>query len=127
MSKILYIEDNDDNIFVLSRRLTRAGFDLVVARDGQEGICVAEEEMPDLILMDLSLPVLDGWTAAGRLKTSAGTRNIPIVALSAHAMPGDRERALEAGCDDYAVKPVDFAELLATIENLLPKPVNRVQ
>jgi two-component system, cell cycle response regulator DivK len=121
MPKILYIEDNDDNIFVLSRRLKRAGFDVIVARDGQAGIAAARQEMPDLILMDLSLPVLDGWTAASRLKAAEETRAIPIVALSAHAMPGDREHALEAGCDDYAVKPIDFDALLAIIETLSPR------
>jgi two-component system, cell cycle response regulator DivK len=120
MPKILYVEDNDDNIFVLSRRLTRAGFDVLVARDGQAGIDLARNELPDLILMDLSLPVLDGWSASAQLKAAEETRRIPIIALSAHAMPGDRERALTAGCDEYACKPVDFDALLTIIKTLSP-------
>jgi two-component system, cell cycle response regulator DivK len=120
MPKILYVEDNDDNIFVLSRRLTRAGFDVLVARDGQAGIDIARKEMPDLILMDLSLPVLDGWSASAQLKGAEETRRIPIIALSAHAMPGDRERALAAGCDEYACKPVDFDALLTIIKAFSP-------
>jgi two-component system, cell cycle response regulator DivK len=122
MPKILYVEDNDDNIYVVSRRLIRAGFDVIVARDGIEGIRLAQEQSPDLILMDLSLPVLDGWTAASRLKSEDATRHIPIIALSAHAMPGDRERALTSGCDDYACKPIDFPELQQIIESLLSSP-----
>jgi two-component system, cell cycle response regulator DivK len=120
MPKILYVEDNDDNIFVLSRRLTRAGFDVLVARDGQAGIDIARKEMPDLSLMDLSLPVLDGWSASAQLKGAEETRRIPIIALSAHAMPGDRERALAAGCDEYACKPVDFDALLTIIKAFSP-------
>jgi two-component system, cell cycle response regulator DivK len=118
MPKILYVEDNDDNIFVLSRRLRRAGFDVIVARDGQTGIDIARQQMPDLILMDLSLPVLDGWTAASRLKADDRTRDIPIIALSAHAMPADRDNALAAGCDEYASKPIDFDSLRTIIETL---------
>ena len=121
MPKILYVEDNDDNIYFLSRRLTNAGFTVVIARDGSDGVRVAHEEMPDLILMDLSLPVLDGWEAASQLKAATDTQGIPIIALSAHAMPGDRERALAAGCDDYAYKPVDFAQLTSLIEKLLDR------
>jgi two-component system cell cycle response regulator DivK len=118
--KILYVEDNDDNVFVLKNRLTRAGFTVLVAVDGAQGLAMALEDRPDLILMDLSLPVLDGWEATRRLKGAADTNQIPIIALSAHAMAGDREKALEAGCDDFDTKPVDFARLRAKIDALLP-------
>jgi two-component system, cell cycle response regulator DivK len=120
MPKILYIEDNEDNVYMLKRRLERAGFEVVVASDGEQGLAVAHDQRPDLILMDLSLPVLDGWQATRRLKESAQTRTIPVIALSAHAMPGDREKALEAGCDDYDAKPVKLPSLLAKIRALLP-------
>src|SRR5918994_1623574 len=121
MPKILYVEDNEDNVYMLKRRLERAGFEVVVASDGEQGLAVAHDQRPDLILMDLSLPVLDGWQATRRLKESAVTRTIPVIALSAHAMPGDREKALEAGCDDYDAKPVKLPSLLAKIRALLPE------
>ena len=120
MAKILYVEDNEDNVYMLRRRLERAGFEVVVAPDGEQGLAVAHDERPDLILMDLSLPVLDGWQATRRLKGSEETRTIPVIALSAHAMPGDREKALEAGCDDYDTKPVNLGSLMAKIAALLP-------
>ena len=121
MPKILYVEDNEDNVYMLTRRLARSGFEVVVAADGEQGIEMARTEGPDLILMDLSLPVLDGWEATRRLKAAEETRTIPIIALSAHAMPGDREKALEAGCDDYDAKPVTLPGLLAKIRALLPE------
>jgi two-component system, cell cycle response regulator DivK len=121
MTRILYVEDNEDNVYMLRRRLERKGIEVIVAKDGAEGIETAEREHPDLILMDLSLPVIDGWEAARRLKEVAATRAIPIIALSAHAMAGDRERALAAGCDDYDTKPVDLKSLLAKIEALLER------
>jgi CheY-like chemotaxis protein len=125
MTKILYVEDNEDNVYMLTRRLERAGFEVVVASDGEQGVALARAERPDLILMDLSLPVLDGWEATRRLKAADETRAIPIIALSAHAMPGDREKALEAGCDDYDAKPVKLPGLLAKIRALLPEGSER--
>jgi len=119
MTKILYIEDNEDNVYMLSRRLKRRGFDVIVAGDGAQGIELALAEQPDLILMDLSLPVMDGWEASRRLKKMEETRAIPIIALSAHALEGDREKALAAGCDDFDTKPVEFARLLAKISAAL--------
>ena len=119
--KILYVEDNDDNVYVVRNRLTRAGFTVLVAGDGEQGIAMAAAERPDLILMDLSLPVLDGWEATRRLKAAPETKGIPIVALSAHAMAGDREKALAAGCDDYDTKPIELARLLGKIRALLLK------
>ena len=119
MSKILYVEDNEDNIYMLSRRLKRKGFDLVVARDGAAGVEAAKSEKPDLILMDLSLPVLDGWGATRELKKNDSTKQIPIIALSAHAMEEHKASALEAGCNDYDTKPVDFPRLLSKIEDQL--------
>jgi CheY-like chemotaxis protein len=121
MSKLLYVEDNEDNIYMLSRRLKRNGFDLVIARDGEEGVEKAEKEEPDLILMDLSLPKLDGWGATKALKKNKKTQHIPIIALSAHAMQEHKESALQAGCNDYDTKPVDFARLLSKIEEQLAK------
>ena len=121
MSKILYVEDNEDNIYMLSRRLKRNGFDLVIARDGEEGVEAAEKEIPELILMDLSLPKLDGWGATKALKKNEKTQHIPIIALSAHAMQEHKESALQAGCNDYDTKPVDFARLLSKIEEQLAK------
>jgi CheY-like chemotaxis protein len=118
--KILYVEDNDDNIYMLQRRLTRAGFTVIIARDGAEGVSIALSEQPDLILMDLGLPVLDGWEATRRLKGAAETRRIPVIALTANAMTGDRERALASGCDDFDTKPVDMTRLLAKIASLVP-------
>ena len=125
MPTILYVEDNEDNVYMLTRRLERAGFEVVVASDGEQGVALARAERPDLILMDLSLPVLDGWEATRRLKAADETRAIPIIALSAHAMPGDREKALEAGCDDYDAKPVKLPGLLAKIRALLPEGSER--
>jgi CheY-like chemotaxis protein len=120
--KILYVEDNDDNVYVVRQRLTRAGFTVLVAADGAQGIALATAEQPDLILMDLSLPILDGWEATRRLKEATRTKHIPIIALSAHAMTGDREKALAAGCDDYDTKPIDFARLLGKIDAFLSRP-----
>lgn len=119
--KILYVEDNEDNIYVLKNRLTRSGFAVVVAMDGEQGVAMASSERPDLIIMDLSLPVLDGWEATRRLKATPETRDIPVVALSAHAMAGDREKALAAGCDDFDSKPVELPRLLGKIRALLPE------
>ena len=121
MTKILYVEDNDDNVYMLRGRLERAGFDVVVATDGEQGVAMAAAEAPALILMDLRLPVLDGWEATRRLKGAPDTRPIPIIALSAHAMEGDRAKAIAAGCDDYDTKPVDFPRLLGKIRVLLAK------
>ena len=125
MTKILYVEDNDDNVYMLRGRLTRAGFEVAVATDGEQGVAMAAAQAPDLILMDLSLPVLDGWEATRRLKAAPATRAIPVIALSAHAMEGDRARALAAGCDDYDTKPVELPRLLDKIRALLaraPRP-----
>lgn len=119
MKRILYVEDNDDNIYVISNRLGRAGFTVLVARDGEQGVAMARTERPDLILMDLRLPVIDGWEATRRIKADESTRHIPVLALSAHAMTGDRARALEAGCDDYDTKPIDLPRLRAKIDALL--------
>jgi two-component system cell cycle response regulator DivK len=118
---ILYVEDNEDNVYMLARRLRRHGFEVMVARDGAQGVEAARRERPDLVLMDLGLPVLDGWEATRRLKEAVETRAIPVVALSAHAMAGERERALEAGCDDYDTKPVDLERLLAKIRAQLDR------
>ena len=119
MAKILLVEDNEMNRDMLSRRLQRKGYELLIAVDGAEGVAVARLNKPDLILMDMSLPVIDGWEATRQLKGDADTRSIPIIALTAHAMSGDREKALEAGCDDYDTKPIEFARLLGKIETLL--------
>ena len=113
--KILYVEDNDDNIYMLRTRLTRAGHSVVVATDGAQGVEMAARERPDLILLDLSLPVVDGWEAARRIKAEPETSRIPIIALTAHAMAGDREKAMAAGCDDFDTKPVEFKRLLEKI------------
>jgi CheY-like chemotaxis protein len=121
MTKILYVEDNEDNVFMLTHRLSRRGYEVVVAGDGEQGVARATEEQPALILMDLSLPVLDGWEATRQLKSNPVTQNIPVIALSAHAMPGDAERALAAGCDDYDTKPVEMKRLLSKITALLPE------
>ena len=117
--KILYVEDNDDNVYVLKNRLTRAGYTVLIAVNGEDGVAMATAEKPDLILMDLSLPVLDGWEATRRLKAASETRDIPVIALTAHAMSGDREKALEAGCEDFDTKPVDFTRLRGKIQALL--------
>ena len=119
--KILYVEDNDDNIYVLENRLERAGFDVIIARDGAEGVTRARTDEPDLILMDLGLPVLDGWEAARQIKAAPQTRHIPVIALSANAMAGDREKALAAGCDDFDTKPLDLPRLLGKIRALAPE------
>ena len=119
MSKILLVEDNEMNRDMLSRRLARKGYQVVIAADGQQGIAMARSEAPALIVMDMSLPVLDGWEATRRLKAAPETRSIPIIALTAHAMPGDQEKARAAGCDDYDTKPVELARLLTKIEALL--------
>ncbi|MDX2314644.1 MAG: response regulator [Gammaproteobacteria bacterium] len=119
MATILYIEDNDDNLFMLSRRLRRRGFDVLAARDGAAGVELALSALPDLILMDLVLPVMDGGQAAAKLKSLPETRAIPVIAVSSHAMSGDRERALEAGCDDYHTKPIEFERLVLSINNYL--------
>ncbi len=118
--KILYAEDNEDNIYLLTRRLSRKGFDVAVAKDGQEAVTMAQTEKPALILMDLDLPVLDGWAATRKLKAMPAMQNIPIIALTSHAMAGDREKALAAGCDDYDTKPIDLARLLGKMAALLP-------
>ena len=120
MSKVLLVEDNEENRDGLSRHLRRKGFEVLVAVDGQQGVEAARAGAPDLILMDMSLPVLDGWEATRLLKADADTRAIPVIALTAHAMAGDREKALEAGCDEYDTKPVEFARLLAKIQALVP-------
>ena len=121
MSKILLVEDNEMNRDMLSRRLQRRGYEVVIAVDGGQGVEMAQAEVPDLILMDMSLPVIDGWEATRKLKAAADTKAIPVIALTAHAMSGDRERALEAGCDDYDTKPIEISRLLAKIEALLGK------
>ena len=118
--RILYVEDNDDNIYVLKNRLTRAGFTILVARDGAAGVAMATAERPDLILMDLSLPVMDGWEATRQLKGAPETKDIPVIALTSHAMVGEREKALAAGCDDFDTKPVELPRLLEKIRALLP-------
>jgi two-component system, cell cycle response regulator DivK len=119
MPKILLIEDNEMNRDMLSRRLERRGYEVVLAVDGQTGVEMAETETPDLVLMDMSLPVLDGWEATRRLKAAAATQRIPVIALTAHAMSSDRDKALEAGCDDYDTKPIELPRLLGKIEALL--------
>ncbi|WP_367027419.1 response regulator [Methylococcus sp. ANG] len=119
MAKMLLVEDNEMNRDMLSRRLLRRGYELVIAVDGAEGVAVAQAELPDVVLMDMSLPVMDGWEATRKLKAEEATRGIPVIALTAHAMSGDRDKAIEAGCDDYDTKPVEFDRLLAKIEALL--------
>jgi CheY-like chemotaxis protein len=121
MSRLLLVEDNDMNRDMLSRRLQRRGFEVLIAVDGEEGIQVARSERPDLILMDMSLPLLDGWETTRRLKASPSTSGIPVLALTAHAISGDREKALAAGCDEYDTKPVDLVRLLEKIQFLLHK------
>ena len=116
--KLLYVEDNDDNIFMLKNRLIRAGHTVVVATDGAQGVAMALSERPDMILMDLSLPVLDGWEATRRIKAALDTKHIPVIALTANAMAGDREKALAAGCDDYDTKPIELSRLLEKIKDL---------
>jgi CheY-like chemotaxis protein len=119
MTKILLVEDNEMNRDMLSRRLTRNGFEIVMAVNGQQGLDLASSENPDLILLDMSLPVIDGWEAARRLKADAATAKIPVIALTAHAMVQDKEKALAAGCDDFDTKPVELPRLLEKINTLL--------
>ena len=119
MAKVLLVEDNEMNRDMLSRRLTRRGFDVVFAVDGKQGVALARSEKPDIILMDMTLPVFDGWEATRCVKADYATRNVPVIGLTAHAMSGDREKAIEAGCDDYDTKPVEIDRLVAKIERLL--------
>ena len=119
MSKVLLVEDNEMNRDMLSRRLKRQGFEVAVAVDGGEGISMAVDGLPDIILMDMSLPVVDGWEATRQLKADARTRSIPVIALTAHAMAGDRDKALEAGCDDYDTKPIELPRLLEKMRKLI--------
>jgi CheY-like chemotaxis protein len=119
MAKILLVEDNEMNRDMLSRRLTRNGYEVFIAIDGQQGVDMALSERPDIVLMDMSLPVIDGWEATRRIKANDVTRAIPVIALTAHAMAGDREKAMEVGCDDYDTKPVELARLLVKIAALL--------
>ena len=122
MPRLLLVEDNEENRDGLSRHLRRKGFEVLAAVDGRQGVEAARTGAPDLILMDMSLPVLDGWEATRQLKADPATRHVPVIALTAHAMAGDREKALEAGCDEYEVKPVEFARLLDKIQALLGGP-----
>ena len=119
MSKILIVEDNEMNRDMLSRRLERKGYDVVMAEDGQKGVDMSKSESPDLILMDLSLPVMDGWEATSTIKDYDNTKDIPVIVLTAHAMAGDREKALEAGADEYDTKPIDFKRLLGKIKDFI--------
>jgi two-component system cell cycle response regulator DivK len=119
MSKILIVEDNEMNRDMLSRRLERKGFEVVMAEDGAKGVDMSKSENPDLILMDLSLPIMDGWEATSTIKADDNTKNIPIIVLTAHAMAGDREKALEAGADEYDTKPIDFKRLLGKIKDFI--------
>jgi CheY-like chemotaxis protein len=122
MKKILLVEDNEMNWDMLSRRLRKRGFEVVIAQDGQAGVDMAAKETPDLILMDMSLPLLDGWEATRRIRANASIPQVPIIALTAHAMSGEREKAIDAGCSDYDTKPVDLTRLLGKIEALLAGP-----
>jgi two-component system cell cycle response regulator DivK len=119
--KILYVEDNEDNVYMLRRRLERAGFAVVIASDGMQGIAMATSEQPDLILMDLSLPDVDGWEVTRRIKADPATKHIPVIAITANAMAGDKDKALAAGCDDFDTKPVEIERLLAKISALKPQ------
>jgi CheY-like chemotaxis protein len=121
MTRVLLVEDNEMNRDMLSRRLSRKGYDVLVATDGAQGISMTASEKPDLVLMDMSLPVIDGWEATRKLKANPQTKTIPVIALTAHAMSGDREKALEAGCDEYDTKPIELPRLLGKIEALLAK------
>src|SRR5688500_4390431 len=116
MPRILLVEDNEMNRDMLSRRLQRRGYEVIIAVDGQQGVALAQSESPDLILMDMSLPLIDGWEATRTLKVAAETKHIPVIALTAHAMSTDRDRALEAGCDDYDTKPIELSRLLGKME-----------
>ena len=127
MRKLLYVEDNEDNLYMLQLRFdVLGGYEVLIARDGVAGIAMAASERPDLILMDLNLPGIDGWEATRRLKADPATRNIPIIALSAHAMTGDREKALATGCNNFDTKPIEFDRLLAKIEQVLAHRSDRV-
>ena len=119
MTRILLVEDNEENRDALSRRLLRRGYEVVIASDGGQGLRMAQTDSPDLILLDMNLPVLDGWEVARTLRTQPATRAIPIIALTAHAMAGDRQKTIDAGCDDYHTKPVELTRLLTQIEALL--------
>jgi two-component system cell cycle response regulator DivK len=119
MPKVLIVEDNEMNRDMLSRRLERKGYEIVMAFDGEAGVRMAQSENPDIILMDMSLPIIDGWEATRRVKADPATQNIPVIALTAHAMSGDREKALQAGCDDYDTKPIELPRLLGKMEELL--------
>ena len=121
MPKVLVVEDNEMNRDMLSRRLQRRGYEVIISVDGEDGVAKARSDSPDIILMDMDLPVLDGWAATRKLKDSPETRSIPVIALTAHAMAGDKERAFEVGCDDYDTKPVEFSRLTEKIETLLRK------
>jgi len=121
MPKILLVEDNELNRDMLSRRLERRGFQVLIAVDGAQGVAMAQSETPDLVLMDMSLPLVDGWEATRRLKAAPETRAIPIIALTSHAMVGDRDKAIEAGCDDYDTKPIELPRLLEKIDRLIAK------
>ena len=121
MPRVLLVEDNEMNRDMLSRRLIRRGFEVSLATDGQQGVEMAARETPDIILMDMSLPVLDGWAATRQIKSDQATRNIPLIALTAHAMAGDRDRAMQAGCDDYDTKPIEMPRLLEKINALLAR------
>jgi CheY-like chemotaxis protein len=118
--KILYVEDNDDNVYMLKNRLSRAGFTVIIATDGEQGIAMAISEQPDLVLMDLTLPGIDGKEATRQIKADPATKGIPIIALTANAMSGDKEKAIGAGCDDFDTKPVDMPRLLEKIRALVP-------
>ena len=120
MPKILLVEDNEMNRDMLSRRLVRRGYEIVMAFDGEQGVAMAQSEKPDLILMDMSLPVIDGWEATRRVKAGEATKTIPVIALTAHAMSDDREKAMQTGCDEYDTKPIDLERLLGKIQTLLP-------
>ena len=124
MAKILLVEDNEMNRDMLSRRLERKGYQILIAIDGEQGVSIAQAEMPDLILMDMSLPILDGWEATRKIKAIPTTQKIPVIALTAHAMSGDREKCIAAGCDDYDTKPIEFSRLLTKIQALLVKEVS---
>ena len=121
MAKILLVEDNEMNRDMLSRRLMRKGHEVVMAVDGEEGVKMALSTLPELILMDMSLPIIDGWEATRRIKAEAATKDIPVIALTAHAMAGDKEKAMQAGCDDYDTKPVELPRLLEKMDTLLKK------
>lgn len=121
MAKILLVEDNEMNRDMLSRRLKRRGYEVIMALDGSQGVSMTVSERPDLVLMDMSLPIMDGWEATRTLKDNPETKSIPIIALTAHAMAGDREKALQAGCDDYDTKPIELKRLIEKILNFLPQ------